>query len=88
MPEFHNLLAALHGEIWEGGTGARPELDTMLAELGATELPQGVARLPSSSMHAGPHLAAQDEASRAMRGVTRLEALRAARSHDRHVATT
>ena len=86
MAHFHDLLFAVHGEIWEGGTEARPELDAMLRGLGAARLPKGVRRLPSAAMVAGPHLAAQDEADDASERVIWLDAGRIARSRARRFA--
>lgn len=60
MSDFHALVAAVHGEVWQGGAGARPELCALLAELDAAPLPAGVTRLATACMAPGPHLAEQD----------------------------
>ena len=61
MTEFHASLDAVHVEIWEGGTGPSDLLDAKLSDLRAAPLPLGIARLPSSRLTAGPHLATQAE---------------------------
>ncbi len=61
MSGFHDRLTAVHTEIWRAGTEPSDALDALLEALGAAEPPEGVRRLPTARMMAGPHLAAQDE---------------------------
>ena len=61
MPHYKDRLAAVQWEIWAGGVTATPELETMLRELEAAPLPEGVSRLPTAQMRPGPHLEAQPE---------------------------
>jgi len=61
MSGFHDRLSAVHDEIWRAGTEPSDTLGAMLAALGAAEPPEGVYRLPTARMTAGPHLAAQDD---------------------------
>ena len=83
MSDFNDLLFAVHGEIWEAGTGPRDELYGLLFDLSAVPMPEGVSRLPSSAMVPGPHLAAQDECGEAARDVIWLEPRRLARARAR-----
>jgi len=62
MSDFFSLVAAVHGEVWEGGTEASPHLSALLMDLAAAETPEGVIRLSTARMAPGPHLAAQDAA--------------------------
>ncbi|MEM1432035.1 MAG: hypothetical protein AAGG09_21465 [Pseudomonadota bacterium] len=87
MSDFHELLIAVHGEIWEGGTTPRSDLSELLSELVDAPMPAGVVRLPTAAMAPGPHLAAQDECGEVGTGVLWLEAGRLARSRAKRFAS-